>query len=282
MPTLCQRILSQEEMQVTRRSIAFCYLCGEDLPPCNKPGVRQQIIGEHVIPRSLLGNVPKNQTRTWPIKLDVHHQCEQLGKQKVDNWLKLFQEMHTKPSDKWPKPGHLRNMPISPSQVIQRQTGNAVPAFSGCTELFEGVWRWIRGLHAALYLQFLPEDLWHRSLPPVPACSIQSGGPTLENTETDSKWILITMRLAESLDKWDGITTWRGAVQYRCVWWQTATATEKRNWKCCWTLSFPHLAEWSRQLLPAGSERPWHGHYASVSRPNKATFLETKDIPTRT
>lgn len=282
MPTLCQRILFQKKMEDTRRSIAFCYLCGEDLPPCNKPGVRQQIIGEHVIPRALLGDVPKNQSETWAIKLDVHRQCEQLRKQKVDHWLKLLQEMHIKPNHKWAKLGHIYNMPLRPSQVILSRMRNAVPAFTGCSELFQGVWQWIRGLHAALYLQFLPEEIWHCSYPPVPACSSQNDGPTLEETETQSYLILSNIGLAESLDKWDGITAWSGAVQYRCVWWQCTASTEKRKWICFWTLSFPHLTEWSLQVLPVGSERPWHGYYASVSRPNEAAFLDKEDFPMRT
>lgn len=282
MSVACQRILSQKKMQDTRRLITFCYLCGENLPPRNKPGFRKQTIGEHIIPRTLLGNVPKNQSKIWPIELDVHRQCEEVGKQPVDHWLKLLQEIHTKPNNKWAKPGHFKNMPLYSSQVIQPQTGKAVPAFSGCSELFQGVWRWIRGLHAALYLQFSPEDICHFSSPPVPACSSQDGGPTLKETEEQSYLIRFIVDLAKSLDKWDGITAWSDEVQYRCVWKQCASATGKFNWVCFWTLSFPHLNEWSRQVLPTGSERPWHGNYASVSRPNKATFLTTKDFTKKT
>ncbi len=279
MSDICQRILSQKKMQDTRRSIAFCYLCGGDLSPCNKSGVQQPTTGEHVIPRSLLGDVPKNQSETWAIKLDVHQKCEQFEKQQVDHWLKLLQEIHIQPIHKRTKPGHFHNMPIRPSQIIQSQMRNAVPVFTGCSELFQGVWQWIRGLHAALYLQFLPVNIWYCSFPPVPACSSQHDGPTFEETETLSYLVLSSISLAESLDKWDGITAWNGTVQYRCVCWQCTAATEKLTWICFWTLSFPRLTEWSRQVLPAGSERPWHGCYASISRPKDSAFLETDDFP---
>jgi hypothetical protein len=266
-------------MRDTRQSISFCYLCGEGLPSSGKKGCREQIIGEHVIPRNLLGDVPEKQAGTWAVKLNVHRQCEQLGKQHVDHWLKLLQEMHVKPRHEWAKSGHLRNMPIYPSQVIHPQTGDVFYALSGCSELLEGVWRWIRGMHAALYLQFLLRDVWHCSYPPVPACSNQNYGPTIEETERQSHLILSTIELAESLDKWDGIKAWNDALYYRCVWWQCATLKGKSEWICFWSLTFPHLNEWSCQVLPRGSERPWHGNYVCAARPNEAAFLKTEDFP---
>ncbi len=274
------RILSQKKMRDTRQSTAFCYLCGGGLPPRGKPGRRQQVVGEHVIPRILLGDAPKSQAETWAVKLNVHRQCEQQLKQHADHWLKLLQEMHVKPSDEWAKPGHLRNMPIYPSQVLHPQTGDPVPAFAGCSELFDGVWRWIRGMHAALYLQFLPSDVPHCSYPPVPACSSQHGGPTIAETEMQSHLILSIIDLAtKTLDKWDGVTAWSGVVVYRCVWWKRSALEGKPNWICFWALTFPRLNEWSRQLLPRGSERQWHGNYACAARPTEAACLETEDFP---
>ena len=228
------------------------------------------------MPRSLLGNAPKNQSEAWAVKLDVHEKCEQADKQKVDHWLKLFQQIHVQPSHKWAKPGQLKNMSIHPAQIIQSHMSGAVPVFTGCSELLQGVWQWVRGLHAALYLEFLPSDTWHCPFPPVPACSTQNNGPTLEETETMSYIVLSRICLAKSHDKWDGITAWNDTMQYKCVWWQ-CTAGEKTRWICFWTLSYPHLTEWSRQVLHAGSERPWHGCYASKSRPKDSTVLETDD-----
>lgn len=273
------RILSQKKMRDIRGSIAFCYLCGGSLPPRGQPGRRQQVIGEHVIPLILLGDAPKSQAEMWAVELDVHRQCEQLSKQQVDHWLKLLQEMHIKPGDEWPKPGHLRNMPIYPSQVIHPQIGESVPAFGGCSELFEGVWRWVRGMHAALYLQFLPSGIQHYSYPPVPACSSQHDGPSITETEIQSHLILSTIDIAESLDKWDGIKAWNDALYYRCVWWHCATLKGKPDCICFWALTIPRLSEWSRQVLPPGSERPWHGNYICAARPNEAACLKTEDFP---
>ena len=229
----CCRILSQKKMRDTRQSIAFCYLCGDDLPPHGKHCHKRQVVGEHVIPRILLGDVPKNQTDIWAVELDVHRHCEQQLKQHTDHWLKLFQEMHVKPGNEWAKAGHIRNMPIYPSQVLHPQTGDSIPAFSGCRELFDGVWRWIRGMHAALYLQFLPSDVQHWSYPPVPACSSQHDGPTIAETEMQSHLILSIIDLAtKTLDKWDGVTAWSGELVYRCVWWKRSALEGKPNWIC--------------------------------------------------
>jgi len=278
MITPCSRILSQKHMRDTRGRIGFCYLCGESLPPRDKPDSRREIIGEHVIPRSLLGDIPMNHSHAWAVKLNVHRKCEQSGKQKVDHWLKLLQEVHVKPQEKWAKPGYLRNLPIYPSQVIYPDTEEILPAFSGCRELFEGVWRWIRGIHSALYLHFLPSDVWHFSYPPVPVCSSQNGGPTIEETETQSHLILSIIRHAESHDKWDGITAWCGSMRYRCVWWQVADREGKPNQMCFWTLTVPRVDEWSRQVLQRGSERPWHGYYLCEKRPNNAAWLRSEDL----
>jgi hypothetical protein len=274
----CSRILSHKQMRDTRERIGFCYLCGENLPSRDKPGYRQEIIGEHVIPRSLLGDIPAKHPQAWAVELNVHRKCEQSGKQHVDHWLKLLQEVHVKPADRWAKPGHLGNLPIYPSQVIRPDTGEILPAFSGCRELFEGVWRWIRGMHASLYLQFLPDNIRHFSYPPVPVCSSQSSGPTIEETETQTHLILSIISHAESQDKWDGITAWCDLVRYRCVWWQLANRKYKASWICFWTLTFPYLEEWSRKILKHGSERPWHGNYFCETRPSNGTWLRREDL----
>lgn len=273
------RILSQKEMRDARKGIVFCYLCGKDLPPRGERGRPKQVIGEHVIPRSLLGGAPKGQREGWAVELDVHRACEQSMKQNADHWLKLLQDMHTKPQSDWAKPGHLRNLPLHRSLLIHRPTGQAVPGFSGLGELFEGVWRWIRGLHAALYREFLPSNVRHFPYPPVPAFSSQESGPTFEETETQSYLVRASIDLAESLGKWDGVTAWGGAARCRCVWWQCTSIKGSPNWMCFWTLSFPRLEEWSRQVLPRGSERPWHGNYVCAARPNNAACLTNGDFP---
>lgn len=274
------RITSQKKMRQIRGEIQFCYLCGEELPARDKSGCRQQVTGEHVIPRSLLGDVPKDSTQAWAVELTVHRSCEQSRKQHVDHWLKLLQEIHVKPPRQWAGPGHLRNLPVYPSQVTHPDTGDVLPAFSGCSVLLDGVWQWIRGIHAALYREFLPSDVRHRVLPPVPACNNQGNGPTLEETERFSQVTLAAVSLAESLDKWDGIAAWGGAMQYRCVWWQRRQpgVTAGTDWTCFWTLTFPLVDEWSRQVLQPGSERPWHGAYSQKSRPSSAAWLRSEDF----
>jgi len=185
-----------------------------------------------------------------------------------------------KPRQKWAGTGHLRNLPVYPSQVVHPDTGEILPAFSGCSDLLSGVWRWIRGIHAALYLQSLPSNAWHCCHPPVPACTDQNGGLTLRETETQSYLVLSTVNLAESRDRWDGIAAWGGAMQYRCVWWQRCTTpVGKPTWVCFWTLTFPHVYEWSRHVLQSGSERPWHGTYVCEARPNNAAWLRSEDFP---
>lgn len=273
------RILSQNEMQHIRRAIDFCYICGSPLPARGEQSRRREVIGEHVVPRVLLSSEPNDQRDRWGVELDVHSCCEQANKQDIDHWLKMLQQMHNEAKEDWPKPGHIRNMPLVPGLVFDALSGSAFPGFSGLGDLFDGVWRWVSGLHVALYGQYLPSATWHLVLPPVPACCSDPSGPSLEDTETQSRLTRKTIERAVAMDKWDGITAWGGALQYRCVWWQLHRPNTDPKWVCFWTLSFPGLEEWSRLVLPAGEDRPWHGSYVLDDHPADASCLVSDDFP---
>lgn len=192
----------------------------------------------------------------------------------------MLQQMHNEAKEDWPEPGHLRNMPLVPALVIDAPSGSAFPAFSGLGDLFKGVGQWVSGFHAALYTQYLPPATWHLVLPPVPAYCSDPSGPSRADTETQSWLTRETAERAVALDKWDGVTAWGGGLRYRCVWWQLKRPGCDPKWVCFWTLSFPGLAEWSRHVVPAGTERPWHGEYVFDQRPGGSSILVSEDFPT--
>ena len=276
---MSRRIMLQKPFQVSRR-LEYCYICGKSLPIRPQPGRKKLITREHVIPKAFLGDPPASKGDRWAVVLDVHRDCEESGKQKVDHWLRLFQDMHEKPPCDWPEAGHIRGLPIEPGFLVDPFAGTSVPLFRGAEELFEGVWRWIRGLHAAIYAQFLPKDAWHFCYPPVAAFSSRAGGPSVQETEQQSSLIRAIMQLACSKDRWDGVIAWGGASEYKCVWW-FCRGLKNPSWVCFWTLQLPGLAKWSQHLFSQGQERPWHGNYVRNEQPAGASFLSSSDFPAK-
>jgi len=266
-------------MRDGRSRVRFCYICGKHLPTRGEPGSRREVVGEHVIPRTLLGPQPANHSERWSVELDVHRACEANEKQQVDHLNKLLQEMHVKSPEQWADRGHIRRIGLQVGMLANMVTRTGVPTFSGVAPLLDGAWRWIRSLHAALYAQHLPHDTWHLAMPPVPTFSSRPNGPTLQEVETQTWVTRSVMTHALSHDKWDGITGWGRQLQFKCVWWRCADLQGKPDWVCFWTLAFPGLREWSQQVLGPGQERPWHGSYVCGQRPQFSSYLESQDLP---
>lgn len=264
-----QRILTQKQMRIVRSEVTFCYICGQPLPEKGS-GYKQNVIGEHIVPRSLLGDPPTSETERWAVVLDVHRSCETEDKKITDNLLNLLQQMSTKPFDEWPKFGHLRrNLRLRPIE-FQFSGGEKLPAFTHVQHVLAGSWTWVRGLHCALYRTPLADNVPHLALPPVPACYITKP-LSLGEIEKLSGIVRSLLDLAVKYDKWDGIVTWGGKVVYRCVWHRKEPGHKISGWVCYWTLTFPGTAEWSRSVLGTGSERPWHGYYVLDEPPQGAS-----------
>jgi hypothetical protein len=273
-----KRILTQKQMRSVRAAVETCYICGKPLPPRGTPGRRKQITGEHVVPRRLLGQPPLGRSDQWAVELDVHRDCEDQTKQGVDDLLALLQTMHTTPVAAWPKVGHLRRLGFTPVLLRAPDDSILIPAFGNAAPILKGAWIWIRGLHMALYREFLPQDCRRFVLPPVPACG-QSSGPHMKEVETLSFVIRGAVDLAVKRDKWDGIDAWGGQLSYRCVWKHVPEEYGGPYWICFWGLLFPGVLDWSRTVLPADAERPWHGCYYLLERPDGASYLVSDDFP---
>jgi hypothetical protein len=88
------RVTTQTEAQAIRRTVQFCYLCGEALPELRR---QKTVSTEHVLPRALL---PEATPGSWPIVLDVHRNCEIDGKRESDSWIKLYRDFTRSTNDK--------------------------------------------------------------------------------------------------------------------------------------------------------------------------------------
>jgi len=275
-----RRILTQKTMREVRTRVVFCYLCGASLPPRRLPGYRENVLGEHVIPRSLLGTPPVEVKDRWAVELNVHRACEQRHKQEGDHFVRLLHSIHLNPPEEWAKTGHIRRTGVRPTIAIDSDRRLAVPALSGITPMLTAVWRWVTGVHAALYGTPLDAgDHWSRVLPPVPAFGDDAQGVPLEICEEHSRLIMQVLQIAVRRDKWDGIVAWGTAVDFRCVWWKRPHNRRKPPWVCFWALIVPGVIDWSRQVLPGGMERPWHGSFVCQEAPPACSVLSPEDFP---
>lgn len=214
------RIENQKAMRDARTRVQFCYICGKDLPARSDRAWKDNVIGEHVLPRVLHGPQPSDAAERWRVELDVHRECEATQKQEVDHQIKLLQEMHVKHPKDWPSRGHLRQLGLQEGTLFDLVNGAAAPTFSGIAPLLAGVWCSVRGFHAALYNEFLPLEILHVVMPPVPVLVSNPQGCSLEDAETQSWLARSVVENAISNDKWDGVSAWGSRVKFRCAWWQ--------------------------------------------------------------
>ena len=220
-------------MRRRRREMRCCYLCAEGLPP-RGPGYRKLVSGEHVVPRALLGPPPRAAHEAWPVKLDVHRDCERKKKQPYDWAPATLARISTSPPSEWPLRGELRRLNLEPTLTRIAEGQPFLPTLSNAAPVLEGVATWIRGMHAALYDEFIPASPRNAVFPPVPAASPEHGIPFLETEQWS--WIVRTaVERATSLDKWDGIRAWGGRLRYRCVWFSGPIAGVTTH-VCLWCL----------------------------------------------
>lgn len=243
------RILTLDEMRRRRHAIDFCYLCGKDLSEPTQE--------EHVVPRAVLRLIdvgPELESSKWPVLLDVHADCEKKHKAAEDNWLAPLHKMHSQPP-----PSNARASDHMPKTVSLGMIGNLPVLYGpGINDYCEGVWTWIRGLHTAIYGEFLSKRCRKLVLLPALAWS-ENGGPNQEETENMSGIIRIVTGSAMQRGVWDGITVWGDKVQYRCVW---RFIVDK--WVCFWELDglpYQVMGDLFDGSIP---ERPWHGYYYST------------------
>lgn len=236
----CCRIGTQKGMRVARSNIDFCYICGRPLPP-RGPGFKKQTIGEHVVPRNLLGEAPPK--NAWAVELDVHRRCEQTTKSIDDTLLSLLQKISTTDASEWPDAGYVRQLDFEMVALTSTDNSYAVPAFGNADRVLKGAWTWIRGLHAALYQAHLSANRYHREHPPVPAFGTADEGIPLDVAEQFSAICGFAIGVGIRCGKWDGIDAWGGRMRYRCVWKKAPEKIKETKWLCTWGLMFPGVLE---------------------------------------
>lgn len=215
MPELC----TQASVRPAQ-DLPFCYLCGQSISAGeNHP--------DHVPPKAIFSLVD----RDFPLKVAAHKECNNPQSQQDEVIGQLIAAVH----GKHPRPERAR---LKKSVFTISDTDTPFLGFIG-TNLAGQIWRWIRGFHAALYSEHLPEDTKAAIHPPFPSGTLEQDGFTIEKIKEQQLLfveIIKKNRIARCLDR---IVCNNSKCTYECVWVQM----DNGPWACVFALE---IYDWTR------------------------------------
>jgi hypothetical protein len=232
--------------------ISFCYICGH--PFSNKKDKTR----DHVPPASIFQPLDKSPSLILP----AHEYCNRGQSTNDEEISKLIGLLY---GEKLPKNSRLKAQPLSIE--FKLQIGVSI-------ELDKIIFRWVRGFHAALYNEFLPDDTKKSVHPTMPSGIIE--GNTVYNNENRLRQhykavaIIKKNRAVEQIDR---IECRNKQCVYECVWQESGT-----QWMCVFALN---ICDWkklgnSKDFAPRGCV----GFYFPENGcPNKAAKGTTMEIP---
>jgi len=263
-------ISNQKQVLDRRRVITDCYICGTALPP-KQPGWREQVIADHVVSRTLLGEAPPDPADAWSIKLYVHQECEKRYKAKWEQQLKILHCLPTKPADDWSQED--AGLLLRKFEVAAEVPCDEAPihAITGVDNAMDAAGHWFRGMHAILYMKALSGQMECVTMPPVPIWTDEDGSAEqgLQNDEARRRPLLNFVETATRSQRVDEIVAWGGKLIYRCAWRKGSCG--RGAWACTWTLRFPASSEWATRVR--GIDAPWLGYYEINELPPDAAVV---------
>jgi hypothetical protein len=236
------------------RDLPFCYLCGEPIGAGeNSP--------DHVPPRAIFAM----SDRDFPLKVAAHTACNNPQSEQDEIIGQLVAVIH----GKHPEPERAR---LDPHLFKTPDSETPFLAFIG-TNVVGQIWRWVRGFHAALYSEFLPEDTRTAVHSPFPSGIAEDDGFTIEKIKGQQYlfvWILKKNRIAHRLDR---VVCYNGKCVYECVWMRM----DNGSWACVFGLEIYKWTELADKHFPT---RGCVGLYQPLSgRPRRGTESTTIEFP---
>lgn len=260
---------TQKRAQAARRALDHCYICSDPIPKRGTPGRSLKVIGDHVLPESMLNLASAEEGANWPVVLDVHAECERDHKQKRDHLAMIMQIMGSVGPMQW-TPDELGKFRNQCKFEIATVNGQPVPVIDGAGDILLAAILWVRGFHAALYGEVLPNEVGFITHCPAPACEhgdrpieeLLALGAVIEHA------ILSTLRRMIPKNRTDRIILRSKRIEYHCTWVRVLDPST-HPWWCYWTLDLPGSPAWSQATR--GYDSPWHGAYSLPYKPESAT-----------
>ena len=204
-------ISTQRELRAVQK-LGFCYLCG-------LPLVRENRNRDHVPPENIFAVADRNP----PLLLPTHVECNSAHKltdEKIGQLIALKR----------------RHVPSSPEHRRLRFTlspGQGLSAVNNL-DLDGAIWRWIKGFHAALYGEFMPDTPMRALVTPLPKAVRLANIVAIEPLRQQhllAVRLIKTNRVKRNLDT---IRTNNGKFTYECVWGQS---DDDRAWLCFFAIN---------------------------------------------
>ena len=193
----------------------FCYLCGR---PFADGDLKDD---DHVPAKSCFAKADRN----IPLKLPTHVKCNH--------------SYH--PTDE--KIGQLLALkrgatPIARSQclsvnVFPPSSRHGVLGAITNLDIKGAIGRWVRGFHAALYLEPLPVSQHFGIQTPFPTASLMHGGMRLDQLPPQHSLFVKTIKVNRFARNLDRINSNNGKLIYECIWDQS----DSGPWLCIFALN---------------------------------------------
>lgn len=196
------------------QELMFCYLCGDQFTneAENHP--------DHVPPQSVFALPDRN----FPLKVASHEGCNKAESPSDEVLGQLIAVIH----HKHPEP---KNAKLDLQVFEVRSSGETFLGVIG-TDLKRQIARWVRGFHAALYQEFLPEQTLFAIHPPFPCGEVDQGGLSIEKVRVQHPLFVRLIKTNRLADRLDRIVCNNGKCVYECVW----VLMDHGRWACVFAL----------------------------------------------
>jgi hypothetical protein len=230
------------------RSLAFCYLCGKELPPPRDPA--RDI--DHVPPKKVF----KVEDRRDELILPTHTKCnhdQSPDDEQIAHLIGLLHGRRFGPRE--------RKLKVSLFHDGKGEVGLVH------IDLERMIWRWVRGFHAALYREHLPDDAHKQIQAPMTAGRRGEKGLEAEEVLPQQFDFVEIITRNRALGRLDRAVTQGGKCIYECVWIDVTSPDEAHA--CVFALklyNWSELGETDRTV-----KRGCTGFYGAMHLPVGAT-----------
>lgn len=236
------QIVTQNQLRAIQ-SLPFCYLCGQPLltdPP-------QPTNMDHVPPKRLFRVVD----RTPPLQLPTHEACNNGHSENDAVAAQLMDVLH----------GQAPRQQRFQAGVGQFRDGSQGLAVRGF-DMRAMVRRWVRGFHAALYEEFVPDGPFTTITPLPEGDRRDDGGVVFVTVPEVAPHLVDVLKRNRAVGSLDSVVCYNERCRYECVWVQA----DGGQWICIWALD---VYGWIR--LGDGQHFEPRGCFGLYRRPDGGT-----------
>ena len=212
---MARSLTTQQTLRDAAR-LRFCYLCGKAF------AASDQTNSDHVPPTKLFAKAD----RTPPLILPTHSACNRSRSVEDQAIGQIVGVLH----------GRQVNRQHNKLRVMAgRSSDGAVQVLAMRFDIKGAIRRWIRGFHAALYNEYLPdlsEGAVFATYPPMPEATHSGGRVAYEPVAPAFSMFAAELRKNRAVGSLDQIIAYNGKCRYECVWVQA----DDGRWICVYGL----------------------------------------------